>query len=103
MSSDYAWRIDRDHLTPGDDGEVGRTGPRDAALAADGIPTGYQHKATFKLYDDDKILYSTGTLYWNGAAAPEEHHAYGPLRDYGMPGLGAVLVHYPGHDSWDIG
>ena len=103
MSSDYAWRIDRDHLTPDESEEVGRTGPRNAKLDADGIPTGYQHKATFKLYDDDQILYCTGTLYWNGSTEPEEYQAYAPLRDYGMPGLGAVLVAYPGHSSWDCG
>jgi hypothetical protein len=103
MSSDYAWRIDIDHLTPGDDGDTGRVGPRDAAVDSNDIPTGYEHRATFKLYDDDKILYSTGTLYWNGSAAPEEHQAYGPLGDYGMPALGAVTVRYPGHTSWDCG
>lgn len=104
MSSDYAWRIDRDHLAESpDESEVGRVGPRDAAVDAAGIPTGYEHTATFKLYDDDNILYSTGTLYWNGSTGPEEYQVYGPLGDYGMPALGAVSVRYPGHPSWDCG
>lgn len=103
MSSDYAWRIDRDHLESGHSPEVGRTGPSDATLDAGGYPVGYEHSATYELYDDDKVRYVTGTLYWNGEQDPAEHQAFGPLGDYGLPGMGAVAVHYPGHPSWDCG
>lgn len=101
VKSDYAWRIDHDHLS--DPGEIGTTGPRSAALDRAGVPAGYQHTASFQMFDDDQILYVTGTLFWNGAADPAEHQAYGPLGDYGMPGLGAVRIHYPANPSWDCG
>jgi len=103
-SSDYAWRIDQDHLASGgESAEVGQAGPRNADVDDTGMPRGYQHQATFQLFDDDDILYNTGTLFWNGTAHPQEHQAYGPLGDYGMPALGAVSVRYPGHQSWDCG
>ena len=95
--------IDRDRLESGRSAEVGRTGPRDATRNAAGHPAGYEHTATYELYDDDEILYVTGTLYWSGSDEPQEHQAFGPLGDYGMPGMGAVTVRYPGHPSWDCG
>ena len=55
------------------------------------------------MYDDDGILYVTGTLFWDGESEPEEEFVYAPLRDYGMPGLGCVLVRYTGRSAWDCG
>lgn len=55
------------------------------------------------MYDDDNILYVTGTLFWNGESEPAEEFAYAPLRDYGTPGLGCVLVRYTGRPDWDCG
>ena len=103
MSSAYAWRIDQDHLAPEPTNAVGVAGPRDARLDTHGNPTGYAHCHQFRMYDDDGILYVTGTLFWDGESAPEEEFSYAPLRDYGMPGLGCVLVRYTGRPDWDCG
>lgn len=103
MASSYAWRIDEDHLDSALTNTVGISGPHDAQLDAAGNPEGYTHHHQFRMYDDDQILYVTGTLFWNGDTEPEEAFAYAPLRDYGMPGLGCVLVRYTGRPDWDCG
>ncbi|AJD82200.1 hypothetical protein EniyanLRS_145 [Mycobacterium phage EniyanLRS] len=110
--SDYAWVIDKDHLyDPAYDflsDAKGVVGPRDANTTADNyddtrkeLAHNYEHHAQFRMYDDDKILYYTGTLYWNGDM--DEEYAYAPLGDYGMPGAGAVEIRYTGHSEWDCG
>lgn len=101
--SAYAWRIDEDHLDSEPPNAVGVAGPRDARLDDQGNPTGYAHHHQFRMYDDDNILYVTGTLFWDGESEPEEEFAYAPLRDYGTPGLGCVLVRYTGQPHWDCG
>lgn len=126
-TSPYAWIIDQDHLSgPGgefydpsepDDNCIGVTGPRDADISDDenvdyesakaALARNYEHHHQFRMYDDDKILYVTGTLYWNGDPdSPdddEDDYVYGPLRDYGHGGLGCVLIQYTGRPEWDCG
>lgn len=101
MASDYAWRIDKDHLSdPGEDYcSQGIVGPRNAAP----VET-YAHHHQFRMYDDDGELYVTGTLFWNGEADnPSDEATYSPLRDYGMGGLGCTLIKYTDRPYWDIG
>jgi hypothetical protein len=119
--SDYAWIIDVDHLN-GPGGEfynpdkpesiAGISGPSDARASAEALRSPETAKAAlarnyvssneFHMYDDDGILYVTGTLFWDGGA-PDEHQVYGPLGDYGMPALGCVTVRYTGHPEYDCG
>lgn len=127
--SPYAWIIDQDHLTgPGgqfydpedpDDDCVGLIGPHGARVSETALPfyemaktelcTNYQHRHQFRMYDDDGILYVTGTLFWNGdeddpdTAGDSDEVCYAPLRDYGEGGLGCVVVKYTGRPEWDCG
>lgn len=67
----------------------------------------YQHRHSFELWDDDRILNASGTLFWNGQPdSPDDDNddfVYGPLRDFGGPALGCVRVAYPGRPGWDCG
>lgn len=115
MSSHYAWIIDRDHLTgPGgefanpNEDEKGVMGPRDADVAGGSyednkaeLTRNYKAHNQFRMYDDDGILYYTGTLYHDGE--PDEEACYGPLGDFGMPNAGAVLIKYTGQPGMDCG
>lgn len=125
MTSPYAWIIDQDHLHDEDDkangydSQVGVAGPGDADIPDDvtnrddytelkeTLAKNYQHHHQFRMYDDDQILYVTGTLYWNGDPdSPDDDnddYVYGPLRDYGMGGMGCVTVCYTGRKEWDCG
>ncbi len=115
-TSPYAWIIDRDDLERSLSennhsqrvGCEGVCGPRDAnGNTKDALAANYQHHHTFQMRDDDGILYVTGTLYWNGnpnnPGDGEYEVTYAPLRDYGAPGMGCVLVTYPGRPEWDCG
>lgn len=92
MTSDYAWIIDRDHLHEEDPGigsdERSVQGPRDApsdwllALRAGG-------GRTFKMYDDDDVLYYTGRI-------TGDYDGFEPLEDFGMPNAGCTGIKYPG-------
>jgi hypothetical protein len=129
--SPYAWLIDQDHLSgpggrfynpakPGDHC-VGICGPRDVDLTTDEVDSddhavirtalerNYEHRHQFRMYDDDGILYVTGTLFWNGdpddpdSADDGDEVCYAPLRDYGAGGLGCALIKYTGRPEWDCG
>ncbi|QGJ91380.1 hypothetical protein SEA_BACHOME_88 [Mycobacterium phage Bachome] len=114
MASNYAWIIDKDHLfEPGDDpswNDKGTVGPADANLSDeaeriaqkwDELGTNYEHQASFRMYDDDRVLYYSGALYWNGDM--REEYAYAPLGDFGMGNAGAVFIEYIDHPEWDCG
>lgn len=105
MSARYAWVITRDHVADdsGDDYScVGVSGPSDAPdefLSKLNAGKGW----TFRMYDDDGLLYVTGRGYAEGEGVGEEDHVYGPLRDYGAGGLGCVEIRWHGHPEWDCG
>lgn len=105
--SHYAWIIDKDHLYDGQDylaDEAGTVGPYNAPSSNRQIlGVSYAHRHQFRMYDDDGILYYTGTLYWNGDPEPDEEYVYGPLADFGEPNAGAVLIKYTGKPEWDCG
>ncbi|MEB3023404.1 MULTISPECIES: hypothetical protein [Mycolicibacter] len=115
-TSPYAWVIDRDNLERSLSessasepvGCEGVTGPRTAnGTTKAEFEANYQHHHKFEMRDDDRILYVTGTLYWNGNPNnPSDDHdefSYGPLRDYGAPAMGCVMVSYPGRPEFDCG
>jgi hypothetical protein len=101
--SAYAWVIDRDHLAeeyeePAERSDAGLTGPRratDEDLAR--LEAGEGHQ--FTMWDDDGEHYYTGRIVWAGED-PDEDLMVAPLRDYGRPGAGAVVIKYPGHPDW---
>lgn len=110
--STYAWIIDKDHLSGPDSDNPeprycceGTSGPRDArGESKDEFRANYQHHHQFRMYDDDRILYVTGTLFWDGDADnPSEEQVYGPLGDYGIGGMGAVEIRYTDRPQWDCG
>lgn len=93
----YAWRIDKDHLYTEEDSftpnEAGIQGPRDASeelLSALASGQGM----TFKMYDDDDILYYTGRIVG-------DYEGDEPLSDFGMPNAGCVKIIYPLDRSLD--
>lgn len=89
----------------GCEGVVGPRGANGQTKAE--LEGNYPHRHVFKMYDDDGILYVTGTLYWVGSpdnpGSEVDEFTYGPLRDYGDPALGCVRVAYPGRQHWDCG
>jgi len=89
MKDTYAWIIDRDHLSGGDDSDAGTVGPRFApdSLLAD-LKAG---KGTlFRLFDDDGELYYSGRIVF---ADPDEGVGLEPLDDYGAPNAGCTTMH----------
>ena len=107
-TSPYAWRIDKDNLfNPAWDGvvnEAGTVGPHDApSTNRQVLAIHYPHHHQFRMYDDDGILYYTGTLYWSGDAEPDETYLYAPLADYGAPNAGAVVIKYTDRPQWECG
>ena len=108
--SHYAWIIDQDHLSGPKSDHFdpeycceSLIGPRNAnGTDKDELTHNYEQHHQFRMYDDDGILYVTGTLYWNGGE-PDEDYVYGPLADYGTPGMGAILIKYTGKPEWDCG
>jgi len=140
MTSPYAWVLDRDHLYEQDPPDpdtgptvlsnVGTVGPGDANVqfpdddadlyteeqwrdvVKESLARNYQHHHQFRMYDDDGILYVTGTLYWNGSPTNPDFDAenhwqgeicYSPLREYGEGALGAVEIRYTDRKEWDCG
>lgn len=110
--AEYAWLITKDHLAESDkvevtdpypllESEVGTMGPEDAdegSLAA----LGNGHGKTFRMYDDDGILYYTGRMVVTGGNdADFAEYSDAPLRDFGGPNAGAVLIKWQGHPEWD--
>jgi hypothetical protein len=66
VTSEYAWRIDQDHLDELDPSDtvpscVGATGPHDM-----GEIGSYPNACRFSMYDDDGVLYISGVLWWHG-------------------------------------
>jgi hypothetical protein len=105
----YAWVITKDHLAdeemtrvghPSGASEAGVIGPRNAPTE---LITRLKNGEgdTFKMFDDDGILYYTG----RGLSLNEwdEDACYGPLGDFGTPNAGAVLIEWPGHNERDCG
>jgi len=114
----YAWMITRDHLwedshldpnsaDPDEMSDIGRMGPRDmspeheemlnlylAQLQNNVTPKRLEGQKTFKMWDDDGILYYTGIAI--GELECDE-----PLRDFGTPNAGAVKIGWPRHPEMD--
>ncbi len=94
----YGWIITRDHLaeTSTSDSEVGTVGPAD-------IPERMEAELkagkglTFRMYDDDGVLYYTGRAVWSPNS---ERALYGPLHDFGGPNAGAVVIKWHAHPEW---
>lgn len=106
--ANYAWIIDRDHLSgpggefanPADD-EAGVTGPSDAPeRLLERLQLRSKPGQTFRLYDDDGILYYTGRVLFAEPGVTietaDERAAFGPLWDFGTPNAGAVELRYFG-------
>ncbi len=98
----YAWRIDEDHLVSAPPNAVGVAGPRDARLDDQAIRRATPTATSSGCMTTTTSCTSPG-LFWNGESEPAEEFAYAPLRDYGTPGLGCVLVRYTGRPDWDCG
>ncbi len=95
--SSYAWIITKDHIEDLDPegSDAGVIGPSDATpeqIAALEAGDG----KTFRMYDDDGLLYYSGRAVWDEES--EEHHI-GPLRDFGAPNAGAVTIRWEGDPS----
>jgi hypothetical protein len=98
----HAWIITKDHLCDGeyiDRDEAGVCGPSDAdedllrrVKAGEG--------KTFRMWDDDGELYYTGRLLTTEDRWGEEDVMVAPLRDFGTPNAGAVLIKWHGHPEW---
>lgn len=99
----YAWIIDRDHLDDPDANDEGTAGPSgiDPALLAR-LDAG--EGLTFRMRDDDGILYYTGRIVGVGddpASLGEE--AFAPLEDFGHPNAGAVTIEYrQASGRWEV-
>ncbi len=96
----YGWIITKDHLTEeSDDSEVGVIGPRDIPESLEAqLKAGKGH--TFRMYDDDGELYYTGKAVWSAKGEPSEAGMVAPLRDFGTPNAGAVLIKWHGEPDW---
>lgn len=101
--SNYGWIITVDHLSDslGDlPSEVGTIGPRDIpAEIEEQLAAGKGH--TFRMYDDDGELYYTGkAILPSGDDSDNEDWLVAPLRDFGSPNAGAVLIKWHGKPDW---
>lgn len=75
--TDYNWKITQDHL----DGEdVGVEGPKNFKTHSD-------NRADFQMFDDDGVLYYSGTI-WG------DYDGFEPLDDFGMPNAGCTEIRY---------
>lgn len=102
----YAWVITRDHLAEqerrensmhkAEDDAVGTAGP--GGTTDEMVEKARAEGVTFKLYDDDNILYYTGKILGD---MEEEVVCYAPLSDFGEGYAGCTSVRYPGHPEWD--
>ena len=77
----YYWKI-----THGDD-DVGTVGPR----GADETIT--ENKGSFRMKDDDGIVYYHGEIYGN-------YDGFEPLDDFGMPNAGCTSIVYNLGAEW---
>jgi hypothetical protein len=110
-----AWIIDTDHLNgPASEDpdpeydDAGVIGPSDAPEALiERLKLPSKPGQTFRLYDDDGILYYTGRVLFEGKddqgkpiriETADEADAFGPLNDFGTPNAGAVELRYFGTD-----
>lgn len=105
----HAWIISTEHSAITDSGrneKGGTMGPRRApkelqqALLENTTPVGFS-RFVFRMYDDDGILYYTGTLITDDPG--DEEACYAPLGDYGTPNAGAIEIRYAGHPEMDCG
>lgn len=104
--STYGWIITKDHLwnpeydSP-EDNETGTIGPSDITPELKALlNSGKGH--TFYMRDDDRELYYTGKLVWDGEE-PDEEALAGPLDDFGRPNAGAIMIDYHERPDWSIG
>lgn len=106
----YAWVITKDHLAdeemvrvghPSGDSDAGVIGPRNAPdELIERLKAGEGN--TFRMYDDDQILYYTGRALSEGDTW-DEGACFGPLDDFGTPNAGAVWIKWHGHPERDNG
>lgn len=87
--TEYAWIIEKDHLEEDvSKSEVGIAGPREISdlqlqILKDGVKG-----QTFRMYDDDDILYYEGRFIGPRELGDE------PLYDFGMPNAGCTRIEY---------
>lgn len=106
----YGWVITKDHLHAEHPDIIAdranTTGPSNMdptveAALTETKRTEFAKRYTFRMYDDDDILYYTGRLV-TFEVNPSEETLMGPLYDFGGPSAGATLIKYQGHPEWTI-
>ena len=84
MSAPYRWKITRDLIDPGVEGNaVGIEGPRDASDDVTSNPK------RFSIYDEDGECYGIGMIYG-------DYDGFEPLDDFGRGYWGATEIRYGG-------
>lgn len=110
----YAWKITKDKLTPDPTDRyhsVGVTGPRDARDDLLALLNGRNRSddievKTFRILDDDRLVYYHGRIAIDWAAYESDpgytgEPEFGPLDDYGTPNDGATIIQYRDeHGKW---
>jgi hypothetical protein len=114
--TNFAWVITTDHLYKAHEtlykeiniaDDSGKVGPSEAPdslteFLTQGMDSDKSVKTyTFRMYDDDGILYYTGKLA-TYADKPSDDALLAPLADFGKPNAGAVLIKYHGHSEWTM-
>ncbi len=85
----YAWRIDKDLITP--EGKVGNgvgvMGPAGCNMALCARLNDYDVGVAFRMYDDDHNLYYEGRIIG-------DYEGFEPMDDYGTPNAGCTGIKY---------
>ncbi len=93
----YAWRVD---TWPRVDGDEPLEPPGTVVEGPSGAPDDLLQRLRagegkrFRLLDGDDLVYCKGRLLVSDAQAYGYDPEFGPLDDYGTPGLGCVTVEY---------
>lgn len=98
MGEPYAWVVTVDHI---DTDAVGTMGPSDAdPVLLDFVNRPGDHRARFKMYDDDGELYYEGWLTYDPKHA-SEGVSEAPLSDWGAAFAGCTRIAYPKRPELD--
>lgn len=98
--SDYAWIITKDYLFL-DDPETftsaqGVMGPHNITQEQEQALNSGKGRV-FYMYDDDKELYYKGRIVGTDG---DDHNAFRPLDDFGLPNAGCTLIKYHGQKDF---
>ena len=94
----YAWVVTVDHI---DTDAAGTRGPSGAdPVLLDFVSRPGDHRARFKMYDDDGELYYEGWLTYDPKHAPE-WISEAPLIDWGAAFAGCTRISYPKRPDLD--